>query len=255
VIFQAGDSEEGREFAASSADAIFSRHARLDAGKAFYADVKSRLAKYGRRHDQLLILPAATFVLGDTDAEAEERAREVRRLQVSGATALRHLEFVWNRDLSSYDPEGPLPDIDPDTGDEHLVRGRAQVREYHDRLAVAREWRELAAAHDWSIRDLVIHTGNRQSFVGSPATVARAIDAFVQTDASDGFILVPHLTPGGLDEFADTVVPLLQEQGVFRTEYEGTTLRDHLGLTHPDHAHDGRRPEPEHAGAEQRVAS
>jgi alkanesulfonate monooxygenase SsuD/methylene tetrahydromethanopterin reductase-like flavin-dependent oxidoreductase (luciferase family) len=107
---------------------------------------------------------------------------------------------------------------------------------YRDPLATAREWRELAQANDWSIRDLVIETGNRQTFVGSPATVARAINDHVQSDAADGFILVPHLTPGGLDEFADRVVPLLQEQGVFRTEYEGTTLRDHLGLDHPDGA-------------------
>ncbi|MDX3574903.1 NtaA/DmoA family FMN-dependent monooxygenase [Streptomyces sp. ID05-47C] len=234
VIFQAGDSEEGREFAASSADAIFSRYAALDTGQAFYTDVKSRLAKYGRRSDQLLILPAASFVLGDTDAEAEEKAHEVRRRQVSGATAIKHLEFVWNRDLSGYDPEGPLPDIDPDPGEHQIARGRAQVRMYRDPLAVAREWRELAAANNWSIRDLVIETGNRQNFIGTPATVARTINDYVQADASDGFILVPYITPGGLDEFADQVVPLLQEQGVFRTDYEGTTLRDHLGLTHPD---------------------
>ncbi|MBU6531661.1 NtaA/DmoA family FMN-dependent monooxygenase [Streptomyces sp. NPDC057245] len=241
VIFQAGDSEEGREFAAADADAIFSRHATLEEGRAFHRDVKRRLAKYGRGPDELLILPAATFVLGDTDADAQERAREVRRQQVSGATALKHLEFVWNRDLSSYDPEGPLPDIDPDVSGEHIARGRAQVRMYRDPLATAREWRELAAANNWSIRDLVIHTGNRQTFVGTPATVARTINDFVQADAADGFILVPHITPGGLDEFADTVVPILQEQGVFRADYEGTTLRDHLGLAHPDAAGARRR--------------
>lgn len=236
VIFQAGDSDEGREFAASSADAIFSRYAALDAGRAFYTDVKSRLATYGRRADQLLILPAASFVLGDTDAEAEEIAKDVRRRQVSGATALKHLEFVWNRDLSGYDPEGPLPDIDPDPGEHHIARGRAQVRMYRDPLATAREWRALAEANNWSIRDLVIETGNRQNFIGSPETVARTINDYVQADAADGFILVPHLTPGGLDGFADKVVPLLQELGVHRTEYEGTTLRDHLGLAHPDQA-------------------
>lgn len=234
VIFQAGESDEGREFAASSADAIFSRYATLKEGQAFYTDVKGRLAKYGRRPDQLLILPAATFVLGDTDEEAAELAREVRRQQVSGATAIKHLEFVWNRDLSGHDPEGPLPDVDPLVGEEHISRGRAQVRMYRDPIAIAREWRELAAANGWSIRDLVINTGNRQTFVGAPATVARTINDFVQADASDGFILVPHITPGGLDAFADKVVPLLQDQGVFRTEYEGTTLRDHLGLAHPD---------------------
>ena len=241
VIFQAGDSDEGREFAAAGADAIFGRHGTLEEGQAFYTDVKSRLARHGRTPDQLLILPAATFVLGDSDAEAQELAHEVRRKQVSGATAIKHLEFVWNRDLSAYDPDGPLPDIDPDPGEHTIARGRAQVRMYRDPLAVAREWRELAEANKWSIRDLVIETGNRQTFIGSPATVAETINSLVQADAADGFILVPHITPGGLDTFADTVVPLLQERGVFRTEYEGTTLRDHLGLAHPGtEAHKGR---------------
>ncbi|MET9254000.1 NtaA/DmoA family FMN-dependent monooxygenase [Streptomyces sp. NPDC003717] len=246
VIFQAGDSDEGREFAAASADAIFSRHSTLDAGQDFYADVKGRLARHGRTRDQLLILPAATFVLGDTDAEARELAHEVRRLQVSGPTAIAHLEHVWNRDLSAYDPDGPLPDIDPDPGPHTLAQGRASVRMFRDPLATAREWRERAAAEKLSIRELVIETTGRQSFVGSPATVADTIDAFVQADAADGFILVPHLTPGGLDGFADTVVPLLQERGVFRHEYTGTTLRDHLGLAHPD---DGSRPDARRAAS------
>ncbi|MFC1411237.1 NtaA/DmoA family FMN-dependent monooxygenase [Streptacidiphilus sp. N1-12] len=233
VIFQAGDSEEGREFAASTADAIFSRHSTLDAGRAFYTDVKGRLPRYGRGRDELLILPAATFVLGDTDAEAVEQAREVRRAQVSGQTAIKFLEQLWNRDLSSYDPDGPLPEIDPDLGEHTIARGRASVRMFRDPLATAREWREKAAAKHLSIRDLVIETTSRQTFVGSPATVAETINEFVQTDASDGFILVPHITPKGLDAFADTVVPLLQERGVFRSEYAGSTLRDHLGLALP----------------------
>ena len=236
VIFQAGDSEEGREFAASTADAIFSRHSTLDAGRAFYTDVKGRLAKYGRRHQELLILPAATFVLGDTDAEAVERAREVRKAQVSGQTAIKFLEQLWNRDLSSYDPDGPLPEIDPDLGEHTVARGRASVRMFGDPLATAREWREKAAAKGLSIRELVIENTSRQTFVGSAATVAATINDFVQADASDGFILVPHITPQGLDGFADTVVPLLQERGVFRTEYEGPTLRDHLGLARPESA-------------------
>lgn len=234
VIFQAGDSEEGREFAASSADAIFSRHSTLEAGREFYADVKGRLARHGRTPDQLLVLPAATFALGDTDAEARELAHEVRRQQVSGRTAITYLEQVWNRDLSAYDPDGPLPAVDPDPGEHTIAQGRASVRMFGDRLAVARQWRERAAAENLSIRELVIETTGRQSFIGSPATVAATIDTFVQTDAADGFILVPHITPGGLDEFADTVVPLLQERGVFRHDYTGTTLREHLGLAHPD---------------------
>jgi FMN-dependent oxidoreductase (nitrilotriacetate monooxygenase family) len=230
VIFQAGDSDEGREFAASAADAIFSRHGTLAAGQAFYADVKGRLGRHGRSPDQLLILPAATFVLADTDAEAAELAHHVRLQQVSGATAIAFLEQLWNRDLSGYDPDGPLPDVDPVVGENTTARGRASVRMYRDPLATAREWRARAEAGNLSIRELIIAVTGRQSFIGSPATVAQEIDEMVQADAADGFILVPHITPAGLDGFADEVVPLLQERGVFRTEYEGSTLRDHLGL-------------------------
>jgi FMN-dependent oxidoreductase (nitrilotriacetate monooxygenase family) len=233
VIFQAGDSDAGRDFAARSADAIFSRHGTLEAGRAFYADVKDRLARFGRAPDELKILPAATFVLGDTDADAQEKAHTVRLQQVSGPTALRFLEQVWNRDLSGYDPEGPLPEIDPDPGEHTVAKGRASVRMFGDPLATAAKWRALADAKKLSIRQLVIEVSGRQNFIGSPATIAAQINEFVQTDASDGFILVPHITPGGLDGFADTVVPLLQERGVFRTEYTGTTLREHLGLEKP----------------------
>jgi FMN-dependent oxidoreductase (nitrilotriacetate monooxygenase family) len=230
VIFQAGDSDEGREFAAEAADAIFSRHSTLAAGRAFYADVKGRLARYGRSADQLKILPAATFVLAPTDAEAAELAHEVRLQQVSGATAIAFLEQLWNRDLSGYDPDGPLPEIDPEPGENTTARGRASVRMYRDPVATAREWRARAEVDNLSIRELIIEVTGRQSFIGSAATVAATINEFVQSDASDGFILVPHITPGGLDEFADTVVPLLQERGVFRADYTGTTLRDNLGL-------------------------
>ncbi len=99
VIFQAGDSDEGRDFAAASADAIFSRYSTLEAGQVFYADVKGRLPRFGRTRGELLILPAATFVLGDTDAEAAEIARDVRRAQVSPQTALMFIEQLWNTEL------------------------------------------------------------------------------------------------------------------------------------------------------------
>ncbi|MCX4553879.1 MULTISPECIES: NtaA/DmoA family FMN-dependent monooxygenase [unclassified Streptomyces] len=230
VIFQAGDSEQGREFAASSADAIFTRHGTLEDGRVFYADVKRRLAAYGRSHDELKILPGVTFVLGDTDAEAQEKADVIRRRQVSGQTAIKLLEQLWNRDLSSYDPDGPLPAVEPLAGENTVARGRASVRMHRDPTATAARWRALAEAKDLSIRELIIEVTGRQSFIGTPARVAASLNEFVQADASDGFILTPHLTPGGLDEFADTVVPLLQERGVFRSEYEGDTLRDHLGL-------------------------
>ncbi|MFD4319366.1 NtaA/DmoA family FMN-dependent monooxygenase [Streptomyces sp. NPDC058548] len=229
VVIQAGDSAEGREFAASAADVIFTRHSALEAGREFYADVKGRLARYGREPGDLKIMPGVTYVLGDTDAEAQERAGEIRRQQVSPQNAILALEQIWGRDLSGYDPDGPLPDVDPDP-DSTLVQGRVRVA---DPVGVARKWRALSEAKGLSIRQTVVESTSRQSFVGSPGTVAAALEEFVATDAADGFILVPHLTPGGLDDFVDRVVPLLQERGVFRTEYSGTTLRSHLGLPEP----------------------
>ncbi|GLY33515.1 NtaA/DmoA family FMN-dependent monooxygenase [Kineosporia sp. NBRC 101731] len=234
VIFQAGDSEEGREFAASGADAIFSRYATRKEGKAFYDDVKGRLPKYGRSREDLLILPAASFVLGDTDAEAEELAHQVRRAQVSPQTAINFIEQLWNTDLSGFDVDGPLPSFDPVVEGEAIAKGRASVRQLaKDPIALANEWRAKAEAEKLSARELVIEVTGRQTFIGSASSVAETINQFVQEDVSDGFILVPHITPDGLGPFVDTVVPLLQERGVFRTDYEGTTLRDHLGLTYP----------------------
>ncbi|MFB7711096.1 NtaA/DmoA family FMN-dependent monooxygenase [Streptomyces sp. NPDC056105] len=229
VVIQAGDSPEGREFAASAADVIFTRHGTLEAGRAFYADVKGRLAKYGRTAEDLKIMPGVTVVLGDTAAEAQERAAGIRRQQVSPQNALLTLEQVWGVDLSSYDPDGPLPDIDP-VVDSGLSQGRTQRG---DPLVVAEQWRALSRAKGLSIRQTVIETTTRQSFIGTSQAVAAELDEFVQSDAADGFILVPHLTPGGLDEFVDQVVPLLQERGAYRTEYAGTTLRSHLGLKEP----------------------
>ncbi len=233
VILQAGDSDGGRELAAATADAIFSRHNSLPGAQAFYEDAKGRLARYGRRRDDLKILPAVTFVLGDTPADAEEEARVVLRQQFSPQTAILLLEQVWNRDLSAYDAEGPLPDIDPDVSTPSIIQGRARM--YPDPLKTAAAWRALAEAKHLSIRDLIIETSGRLTFVGTPAQVAERMNTFVQSDGSDGFVLAPHLTPTGLDGFVDTVVPLLQERGVLRTEYETSTLRGHLGLPSAGH--------------------
>lgn len=228
VIAQAGDSDEGRELAASRADVIYSRHGTLEEGQAFYRDVKQRLEKYGRSHDNLKILPGAAFVLGETEEDAQERLAAIRLQQVSPKNAINFLEQVWNRDLSSYDPEGPLPDIDPDVDAGPLSQGRAN--RYDNRLETARQWREIAEREKLGIRQLIIRVTARKHFVGTPETVAREINEYVQADAADGFVFAPHLTPTGFDEFTDKVIPWLQEWGVFRKDYTGQTLRGHLGL-------------------------
>lgn len=227
VLLQAGDSSDGRTFGAKHADALFTLHSELEAGRKYYADVKARTAEFGRDPDRLKVFPAATFVLGDSPQDAADNARHIRLQQVSGPTAIAMLEQVWQRDLSEYDPDGPLPDVDP-VDDPTITQGRVR---HGDPKAIAAAWRERAEAEKLTIRELIIAVTNRQQFVGTPTQVADEIDLHVQTDACDGFILVPHLTPRGLDEFVDKVVPLLQERGSFRTEYAGYTLRDHLGLS------------------------
>lgn len=229
VIIQAGDSSAGRDFAARDADVIFTRHGTLQAGQEFYRDVKRRLPDFGREHDDLKIMPGVTVVVADTDAEAEEKAAHIRRQQVSGATALHLAELIWGIDLSDRDPDGPLPSEDPVVGSS-VVQGRVK---HNDPVTTVQKWRAAAEANGWSLRETVIAQQTRQSFIGSPETVAAALDDYVQADAADGYILVPHLTPGGLDDVFERVVPLLRERGVFRSDYDGTTLRDHLGLPTP----------------------
>ncbi len=225
-MLQAGDSADGRAFGARNADALFTLHSSLEDGQRYYADVKGRAASYGRDPNRLKVFPAATFVIGDSDSEAQDKARHIRYQQVSGATAIAMLEQVWGRDLSDHDPDGALPDFDP-VVDSDITQGRVR---HGDPVAVARRYRERALAENLSIRELVIAVTSRQQFVGTPKGIADEIDTYIQADACDGFILVPHLTPHGLDEFVDRVVPLLQERGAFRTEYTGETLREHLGL-------------------------
>lgn len=231
VIVQAGVSPQGRDFAASTADAIFSPYASLAEGKAFYADIKERAARFGRGPDEIKILPAAGFVIGDSKADAEEKARDIREQQLTDKTIQVTFEQVWNRDLSAYDPDGPLPDIDPDPQAPPIIQGRAFV--FQDRFETVRRWRELAAERGLTLRGLAHEVSGKAAYVGTAAEIAEQLDAFVQEDGADGVVIGSHLVPAGLDEFVDEVVPLLQERGSLRTDYEGTTLRDNLGLPVP----------------------
>ncbi|GAA5046738.1 NtaA/DmoA family FMN-dependent monooxygenase [Nocardia callitridis] len=228
VVLQAGVSPQGRAFAAANADAIFSPFGKLPEAADFYHDIKQRAVAAGRAAEDIKILPSASFVLGDTEAEAIEKYHAVRDEQITGQTALILLEQIWNRDLSGYDPEGPVPDIDPDPDAEPIIRGRAFV--HQDRFATVERLRQVSEAKKLTLREVVIDQFERGPLVGTPAQVAEQIDAFVQNNGSDGFIIGSHLVPWGLDEFVDRVVPLLQDRGALRTEYTGNTLRDNLGL-------------------------
>jgi len=229
VIFQAGDSSEGRDFAARNADVIFSAHGfDFDDALAFADDIRRRLAAHGRGADDLRILPGASIILGATDEEAEEKARWVRHQQIMPGTALAQATLLWNVDLSSYDPDGPIPDVEPAEPDDSGAFGAARIANSRATIAT---WREASEANGWSLRQTVIELGQRaRSHVGTPSGLADKFARFVHEGALDGFNLTPYLVPDGLDDIVDTLVPALQERGIYRRAYTGPTLRDHLEL-------------------------
>ncbi|WNI20784.1 NtaA/DmoA family FMN-dependent monooxygenase [Streptomyces sp. ITFR-16] len=231
VLFQAGDSDGGRELAARHADVVFSANTEYGKAVAYAADLRARLARYGRTEDSLRILPGASLVLGDTQADAEEKARWVRGEQINGPRAIAYLEQYWGTDLSAYDPDGPLPDIEPAEGELDPSRGTISIELRSGKLAHIRKWRALAAERGLSILELVREVSpGHPTFVGTPSSVADEWAHYVRTRAVDGFNLLPHLLPASITDIVDKLVPELQERGVYRTEYRGTTLRDHLDL-------------------------
>ena len=232
VIFQAGDSPTGRDFAAANADVIFSRHGtHFDDALAFATDIRARLLAAGRQADDIRILPGTQIVLAEKASEVEEKRRWVLEGQYTGQTALSLVGLVWGRDLSDRDPDGPLPEFDPVPAPISATRGAA--RDGKDPIAIAKEWRALAEAKNLSLRQVAIETSERSGFVGTPEQVADELARWVRAGATDGFNISPYIVPGGLDEIVDWLVPALQERGVYRTEYASTTLRGHLGLREP----------------------
>ncbi|GAA1033198.1 MULTISPECIES: LLM class flavin-dependent oxidoreductase [Amycolatopsis] len=231
VLFQAGDSPGGRELAARHADVVFSANTAYDKAAAYAADLRDRLARHGRPADAVRILPGASVVLGDTPTDAAERAEEIRRRQINPQRAIAFLEQYWGQDLSAFDPHGPLPDVEPAEGELDPSRGTISIEHRTGKLERIQQWRELAEAKNLSIHQLVQEVEPRHhSFVGTPAQVADEWARYAADRVVDGFNLTPHLVPGTIDEVVDRLVPELQDRGVYRTEYTGTTLREHLEL-------------------------
>ncbi|MBM9508215.1 NtaA/DmoA family FMN-dependent monooxygenase [Actinacidiphila acididurans] len=231
VLFQAGDSDGGRELAAAHADVVFSANTDYEKARAYAADLRSRLARYGRPAEAVRILPGAVVVVGETTREAEEKARWLREEQVSPPQAIAFLEHYWGRDLSDYDPDGPLPDVEPSDTELDPSRGTIAIENRTGKLAQIQKWRDLAAERNLSIVELVRAVSSRRPpFVGTAGQIADEWTHYVRTRAADGFNIVPHLLPSSLTDIVDKVVPELQERGAYRTAYEGTTLREHLAL-------------------------
>jgi FMN-dependent oxidoreductase (nitrilotriacetate monooxygenase family) len=231
VIFQAGDSASGRDFAAAHAEVIFSAHgADFDDALAFADDVRERLIVAGRPSDDLRILPGTEIVIADTEEEAAEKQRWVRLQQVTPATALAIAGQVWGFDLSGRDADGPLPTEDPVFTE---PTGEMGSRRWTDPRSIVARWREVAESEKLSLRETVIRLGPQRGHAGTPGGLAEKFAYWVRSGAVDGFNVSPYLTPDGLDDIVEKLVPELQERGVYRTAYSGTTLREHLDLRPP----------------------
>jgi FMN-dependent oxidoreductase (nitrilotriacetate monooxygenase family) len=221
VIVQAGASESGRALAARTAEVIFTANLTLEDAQEFYGDIKGRLSKYGRPADQLLIMPGIFPVLGGTEAEAHANYEYLQ--------SLIHPETAWSLlrrryegfDLSGFSLDDIAPPLPADTNGnksrlklvtDYLERERPTLRQLYRTMATARGHRVV---------------------VGTPEQVADGIEQWFQNGAADGFNIMPPVLPTALTDFVDQVVPILQQRGLFRTEYEGRTLRENLGLDRP----------------------
>jgi FMN-dependent oxidoreductase (nitrilotriacetate monooxygenase family) len=228
VIFQSGMSEDGRNLAARVAEGLFSHAPSLEAARDYYADIGQRATAQGRNPDHVVSIPNASPVVAATDAEAQSRAREIyeedndfdRKLGFMGRTFGAY-------DFSQHDLDEPFPDL----SDRVERSGRRGL-----------ELIQLAQKNGWSIRQTVeaVSAYKQGPFVGSPKTVADEIQRWFEGRASDGFNLAFRL-PEDLTYFVDTVVPILQERGLYRAEYEASTLRGNLGLPIPESRHTAAR--------------
>jgi FMN-dependent oxidoreductase (nitrilotriacetate monooxygenase family) len=218
VIVQAGQSEPGRQLAAETAEVVFCSPRDLAGGKALYADIKLRMRAIGRNPDHLKILPAAFVVVGDTVEEARAKRAKLDSL-VYYESAIASLSIALGHDASGFDPDGLLPDI-PETNASKT--GRAQVI-------------KLAEDEGLTVRQLAQRYGGYSglAFVGTVNTIADEMAEWLSQEGSDGFNVVFPFLPQGLDDVAERLVPELQRRGLFRDDYAGTTLRDHLGLPRP----------------------
>jgi FMN-dependent oxidoreductase (nitrilotriacetate monooxygenase family) len=224
VIFQAGDSEEGRDLAATVGEGIFTMPRAFDDARAFYAEMKDRAAAKGRNPDAVLILPSLTVTIADTDEEAwaiEEAKHGAKTFEKTLAEFGR--PYGWH-DFSQYDPDAPFPDV-------------ARFGEKSGRTITAR-LQQIADEGDLTLREVVQYAERmyRTAFAGSPTTVADEIERWFTGRAADGFIM--HVTvPSEFARFADEVLPILRDRGLFRTDYESDTLRGNLGLPIPENVH------------------
>jgi FMN-dependent oxidoreductase (nitrilotriacetate monooxygenase family) len=216
VIIQAGGSPSGLELAARTTDVVFSVVQELEPAKKAYADLKGQMAKYGRHPDEIAVLPGVMPVIGRSDAEAREKLAKLQSwLTPTNATVLVASRIGY--DVSGHDLDGPVPPPPPFQGS----------RTFTSVLY------EMAKRENMTLRDLYNLTAAARGhwvLCGTPQKIADTLEQWFVEGAADGYNVLPPYFPGAFDDFVDLVVPELQRRGLFRSEYAGTTLRDHFGL-------------------------
>ncbi|MDQ0224081.1 LLM class flavin-dependent oxidoreductase [Metabacillus niabensis] len=222
VIVQAGSSEAGIELAAKTAEVIFTAWQTIEEAQNFYKNVKGKLSKYGRSHDDLKVMPGVFPIVGKTEEEANEKQALLKEL-IPEKAGVGLLSSLISYDLSPYPVDGPLPDL-PHISEINGGKSRFQLL------------KDIADREQLTIRQLYQHIagarGHRE-IKGTPVQIADQLQEWFENEAADGFNIMPPYLPGGLDDFVEQVIPELQKRGLFRTEYNGNTLRDHLGLKRP----------------------
>jgi FMN-dependent oxidoreductase (nitrilotriacetate monooxygenase family) len=225
VLVQAGASDDGRELAAETAEVVFTAHPNFDSAKAFYADLKGRMARYGRDPDSLKVLPGLSVTVGRTSEEAKAKREQLQDL-LHPDVGISLLSTRIGYDLSGFPLDGPLPPLP----ENKVVSSRADVivaLAKRENLTLRQLYRRFAASR------------GHVEFVGTPVEVADEMERWFQEGACDGFNFLAPYFPGGLNDYVAQVVPELQRRGLFRTRYEGPTLRDILGLPKPESRYAG----------------
>ncbi len=219
VIVQAGSSEAGKALAAETAEMVFTSQIDMDEARAFYADVKGRMAAFGRDPAHLKIMPGAFVVVGDTPEEARAKKDRLDSL-VHPDSGIASLSVALGHDVSGYDLDAPLPEV-PESNSSRSGRQKLV---------------DLARREDLTVRRLAQIVGGsygQLEMIGTPAMIADRMQAWLEAPACDGFNVLFPFVPQGLDDFVAKVVPELQARGLFRRAYPGTTLRESLGLPRP----------------------
>ncbi|CEI81359.1 monooxygenase [Oceanobacillus oncorhynchi subsp. incaldanensis] len=221
VIFQAGSSADGKDLAAKKADTVFAIIPSITKAQNYYHDLKQRVEQYGRNPEDVFVMQGISPIIGKTDKEAEAKYQELARLvEIDQALAFLSRLFEFH-DFSTY----PLDELFPDVGD----LGKNSFRSDTDRI------KQEAIEESLTLREVALREATpRPLFMGTPEKVADLMEEWFESRATDGFIIIANL-PSYLGDFIDAVVPILQERGLFRKNYEANTLRENLGLRIPRH--------------------